>query len=103
MRLFDPVYYTYALEYDRKMEEAYTAKAHAFIVLVGRADQNKLKNAKVEIFKALEINQHNRQALDLLTIVNERINSGSEISYGKVEISLKKKAGGFSSENLLLD
>ena len=29
-----PVYYTYATEYDRKMEEAYTAKAHALIVTV---------------------------------------------------------------------
>lgn len=65
--------------------------------------QNKLKNAKVEIFKALEINQANRQALDLLTIVNERINSGSEMSYGRVEISLKKKASGYNSDSLLLD
>lgn len=99
----DPVYYSHALEYDRRMEEAYTAKAHAYIVLVGGSDQNKLKNAKVEIFKALEINQNNRQALDLLTIVNERINSGSDINYGKVEISLKKKASGYNSENLMLD
>lgn len=65
--------------------------------------QNKLKNAKVEIYKLLEFNQNNRKALDLLGTINERLRSGPEMTYGKVEISLKKKNSGYNSQHLLLD
>ncbi len=50
------------------------------------------------------MNQDHKQALELLTTVNDRISkSGGEMMYGNVEITLKKKTSGYNSDNMLLD
>lgn len=86
------------------MEEAFVAKAYTLMLLVNGCNfKGRFKIAKAEIYKVLEINPNNKQALDLLSKVNERINSGTDMTYGKVEISLKKKQSSYSTENLLLE
>lgn len=53
------VYLNLALEYDSKMEKAYTAKAHVYML------QSKYKQAFADLTKCLEINSDNRTALNL--------------------------------------
>lgn len=90
-------YYTHAISCDPTCQEAYVEKAFALMSL------GKLKLAKEELYKVLEVNQSNKQALDLLSTINDRLSTGSDtIGVGKVELSLKRKPGNYP-DNFMLD